>query len=142
MSATATRTSVSRSGDAMIETPTGLKPVLDVIPEHCYQRSTTRGMLLFGRDVVIFGLAVWGLLSTNNEALHAIATALLTREVLDGEEIAVLVEGRELPELKPSDDGPRGKTPGGPDSSDEPERTAEEQSPHVPALDEGQPAEG
>ncbi len=69
MSATASRTKVVRSSDAMIETPTGLKPVLDVIPEHCYERSTARGLFLFGRDVVIFGLAVWGLLSTNNPLL-------------------------------------------------------------------------
>jgi len=82
------------------------------------------------------------LLSKNNEALHAVATALLTREVLDGEEIAVLVEGRELPELKPSDDSRGGQTPGEPDSEEEPEQAAEKQSAHVPALDEGQPAEG
>ena len=70
MSATATaRTRTSRNADAVIETPTGLKPVLDVIPEHCYERSTARGLLLFLRDVVIFGLAVWGLLSTNNPLL-------------------------------------------------------------------------
>ena len=55
--------------DPMIDTPTGLKPVLDVIPDHCYERSTGRGLLLFGRDVVIFGLAVWGLLSTNHPLL-------------------------------------------------------------------------
>jgi len=42
MSATATRTTVVRSAEAMIDTPTGLKPVLDVIPEHCYERSTAR----------------------------------------------------------------------------------------------------
>jgi len=82
------------------------------------------------------------LLSKNNEALHVVATALLTREVLDGEEIAVLVEGRELPELKPTDDGSRGQTPGEPDSEEELEQAAEEQSAQIPALDEGQPAEG
>ena len=69
MSATASRTQVVRRSDAMIETPTGLKPVLDVIPDHCYERSTARGLFLFARDVVIFGLAVWGLLSTNNPLL-------------------------------------------------------------------------
>jgi hypothetical protein len=62
-------TSVAAAGTAMIDTPTGLKPVLDVIPDHCYRRSTVRGLFLFGRDVVIFGLAVWGLLSTNNPLL-------------------------------------------------------------------------
>jgi fatty acid desaturase len=50
-------------------TPTGLKPVLAVIPEHCYERSTVRGLGLFLRDVIIFALATWGLLSTNNPLL-------------------------------------------------------------------------
>lgn len=48
------------------EKPTGLKPVLDVIPESCYERSTTRGMLIIGRDFAFYGLALWGLASTNN----------------------------------------------------------------------------
>ena len=39
MSATATvRTSSTRNAEPVIDTPTGLKPVLDVIPEHCYER--------------------------------------------------------------------------------------------------------
>lgn len=46
--------------------PTGLKPVLDVIPDHCYQRSTARGLLLIARDLVVYALALWGLASTNN----------------------------------------------------------------------------
>jgi omega-6 fatty acid desaturase (delta-12 desaturase) len=46
--------------------PTGLKPVLDIIPEHCYQRSTFRGLFLIGRDLAFLGLAIWGLLSTDN----------------------------------------------------------------------------
>lgn len=49
-----------------LDAPTGLKPVLDVIPAHCYQRSTARGLGLVGRDLVIYGLAVWGLVSTDN----------------------------------------------------------------------------
>ncbi len=49
--------------------PTGLKPVLDVIPEHCYTRPTWRGLVLFARDLLIYGLAVWGLLSTENIVL-------------------------------------------------------------------------
>lgn len=48
------------------ETPTALKPVLAVIPDRCYQRSTLRGLFLLGRDTAVLGLAVWGLLSTNN----------------------------------------------------------------------------
>jgi omega-6 fatty acid desaturase (delta-12 desaturase) len=48
------------------EKPTGLKPVIDVIPEHCYQRSLGRGLFLLARDLVFYGFAIWGLLSTNN----------------------------------------------------------------------------
>jgi len=48
------------------ERPTGLKPVLDVIPDHCYERSNVRGLGLLARDLAVYGLAVWGLLSTNN----------------------------------------------------------------------------
>lgn len=51
------------------EAPTGLKPVLDAIPAHCYERSTARGLGLLARDLVLWGLAVWGLLSTNNPFL-------------------------------------------------------------------------
>jgi omega-6 fatty acid desaturase (delta-12 desaturase) len=46
--------------------PTGLKPVLEVIPDSCYERSTWRGFGIILRDVVVYGLAVWGLASTNN----------------------------------------------------------------------------
>ena len=49
-----------------LQKPTGLKPVLDVIPDHCYQRSTVRGLGLFARDAAILALATWGLLSTDN----------------------------------------------------------------------------
>lgn len=46
--------------------PTGLKPVLDVIPEGCYRRSVWRGFGLILRDLLAYGLAVWGLTATNN----------------------------------------------------------------------------
>jgi omega-6 fatty acid desaturase (delta-12 desaturase) len=49
--------------------PTVLKPVLDVIPERCYQRSTLRGLSILARDIGLLGLAIWGLLSTNNPLL-------------------------------------------------------------------------
>ncbi len=49
--------------------PTGLKPVLDVIPDHCYQRSTVRGLGLVARDFAIYGLAIWGLVATDNPLL-------------------------------------------------------------------------
>ncbi len=49
--------------------PTTLKPVIDVIPERCYERSTARGLWLLVRDLVLYGLAVWGLVSTDNPLL-------------------------------------------------------------------------
>jgi omega-6 fatty acid desaturase (delta-12 desaturase) len=50
------------AGDAR---PTTLKPVIDVIPERCYQRSTVRGLGLLVRDLAVYGLAVTGLLLTD-----------------------------------------------------------------------------
>lgn len=41
--------------------PTGLKTVIDVIPGHCYERSTIRGISLFARDAGLYLLAVSGL---------------------------------------------------------------------------------
>ena len=49
--------------------PTGLKPVLDVIPDDCYERSTVRGLGLVARDLIIYGLAVAGLAMTDNPLL-------------------------------------------------------------------------
>jgi omega-6 fatty acid desaturase (delta-12 desaturase) len=49
--------------------PTGLKPVLDAIPAHCYERSTARGLGLLARDLAFYGLVVLGLLSTDNPLL-------------------------------------------------------------------------
>ncbi len=51
---------------ADIGKPTGLKPVLEVIPEHCYQRSTARGLGLVARDLTLYGLTIWGLTTTDN----------------------------------------------------------------------------
>jgi cell division protease FtsH len=49
------------------------------------------------------------ILSSNKEAMHRIAQALLEREVLDGDEIRALIEGKALPTLPskptPTDDG-------------------------------------
>jgi omega-6 fatty acid desaturase (delta-12 desaturase) len=45
---------------------TGLKSVLKVIPEHCYERSNARGLGLIARDLVLYGVAIWGLTATNN----------------------------------------------------------------------------
>ncbi len=51
------------------EKPTGLKPVLEIIPEHCYERSLIRGLGLVARDLILYGLAIWGLVVTNNPLL-------------------------------------------------------------------------
>lgn len=53
--------------------PTGLKHVLAVIPDHCYQRSTVRGIGILARDLVVYGLAIWGILTTD----HPVALAAL-----------------------------------------------------------------
>jgi omega-6 fatty acid desaturase (delta-12 desaturase) len=45
--------------------PTGLAPVIAAIPAHCYERSTVRGLSLVARDLLFYGFAVFGLLSTN-----------------------------------------------------------------------------
>lgn len=47
------------------EKPTGLRPVLDVIPPSCYERSTGRGFFLISRDFAFYGLALFGLATTN-----------------------------------------------------------------------------
>ena len=38
-------------------TPTGLKTVLEVIPDHCYERSAWRGLGLVVRDLAIYAAA-------------------------------------------------------------------------------------
>lgn len=58
-------TSVSPASGPDDEKPTGLKQVLAVIPEHCYERSTARGLFLMARDFGFYGLALWGLASTD-----------------------------------------------------------------------------
>ena len=77
------------------------------------------------------------LLSEHIDVLHAVAEALLIRESLEGEEVALLAEGKVLPEVKlPVDDPP-------PDTGE----TVESEEPShattgIPSLDEGQQAEG
>lgn len=51
------------------EQPTGLKPVLAVVPAHCYERSTLRGLGLLARDLVLYTAAIVGLLVTDNPLL-------------------------------------------------------------------------
>ena len=87
-----------------------------------------------------YGLAN-DILTENTEALHAVAEALLTRESLDGEEIALLAAGKSLPEVKLSaDDFPPATGPGveAEAETDKPSHDAAQ----IPSLDEGQPAEG
>jgi cell division protease FtsH len=73
------------------------------------------------------------LLTDNLDALHAIAKGLLTREVLDGADIAALVAGEPLADPPPSE------TPGpSAPATAEPEAVAEE--PQIGLA--GQPAEG
>ncbi|MEO1063224.1 MAG: fatty acid desaturase [Actinomycetota bacterium] len=64
-----TDTSVAAPSRTAGSRPSTLKPVLDVIPDRCYERSTVRGLGILARDLVIYGLAVWGLVSTNNPLL-------------------------------------------------------------------------
>jgi cell division protease FtsH len=46
------------------------------------------------------------ILSTNRDVMHRVAHALLEREVLDGSEIKLLIEGKQLPsKAAPSDEG-------------------------------------
>lgn len=50
---------------ALREKPTGLKPVLAVIPDHCYERSRARGLFLMGRDIAFYVAALVGLTMTD-----------------------------------------------------------------------------
>jgi len=51
------------------ETPTGLRTVIEAIPEHCYQRSTIRGVGLVARDLSIYLATAAGLAMTDNPLL-------------------------------------------------------------------------
>ncbi len=82
------------------------------------------------------------ILEEHNEALHAVAEALLTRESLDGEEIALLAQGKSLPEVKlPGDEYPQDTNAPGVKEDAEPEKPSRDAA-GLPSLDEGQPAEG
>jgi omega-6 fatty acid desaturase (delta-12 desaturase) len=59
-------TSVEIARSAAPDPPTGLKPLHDVLPDVCHKRSTVRGLGLVLRDLAIYSLAIWGLLSTDN----------------------------------------------------------------------------
>jgi len=81
------------------------------------------------------------ILTEHTSVLHAVAEALLTRETLDGNEIATLAEGKELPEVKlATDDLPPGD--GALHVAADTEDETPSESTTLPSLDEGHPAEG
>ena len=83
---------------------------------------------------------VQDLLAEQTDTLHAVAEALLTREVLNGEEIATLAAGKELPEVRLRVEEPPSDSARGVEADEEPEKSRNAAS--IPSLDEGQPAEG
>ena len=46
--------------------PGSLLPVIRVIPAAAYENPTWKGLAYFGRDLVIYGLVVWGLIVVTN----------------------------------------------------------------------------
>jgi len=81
------------------------------------------------------------ILSEHQEALHAVANALLTRETLDGEEIAMLAQGKDLPEVSLPADDARDSGSTGVKAEAEAETPARDAA-RIPSLDEGHPAKG
>ncbi|MGA7886580.1 MAG: ATP-dependent zinc metalloprotease FtsH [Acidobacteriaceae bacterium] len=50
--------------------------------------------------------AAWDILNNNHPIMHKLAAALLERETLDGSEIRMIIDGKDLPPLKSSGGGP------------------------------------
>ncbi len=73
------------------------------------------------------------LIQDNSDGLTRIAEALLEREVLDGDEVDALLEGRDLPPLAVAP--PTDSSAGGPEA---PEPTRPDAPATLPSLDEGQ----
>jgi cell division protease FtsH len=73
------------------------------------------------------------LIQDNSDGLTRVAEALLEREVLDGDEVDALLEGRDLPPLAIAPATDNGT--GGPEA---PEPTLPEAPSALPSLDEGQ----
>jgi cell division protease FtsH len=46
--------------------------------------------------------SAWDILNNNQTIMHRLASALLERETLDANEIRMIIEGKDLPPLKPS----------------------------------------
>ena len=78
------------------------------------------------------------LLVDNTQALHAIAEALLAREVLDGNQVELLVQGKPLPEIPAEPPDAEVET-----AAEEPRsQEREHRGVSLPGLADGQPAEG
>ena len=75
------------------------------------------------------------LIKKNSEGLVRIAEALLEREVLDGDQVNTLLQGRELPplEIAPPASGSN-------DGAEEPRSARTEAPAGLPSLDDGQPS--
>ena len=78
------------------------------------------------------------LIEDNADGLARIADALLEREVLDGEEVRALIEGRELPPLAIIP--PPGDEPGDGDGPDLQEAANPDASGPLPGLEDGHPS--
>jgi len=59
-----------------------LKPVIDLIPDAAYENPTWKGLAYFGRDLLVYGLVVWGLIVVTNPfgivALEVLAALAVT----------------------------------------------------------------
>ena len=60
-----------------------LKPVLDIIPAEAYENPTWKGLAYFGRDLVIYGLVIAGLIAFNNP-FAVVALWVLSAMVISG----------------------------------------------------------
>ena len=60
-----------------------LKPVLDIIPAEAYDNPTWKGLAYFGRDLVMYGLIIAGLIFLNNP-FAVIALWVLSAMVISG----------------------------------------------------------
>ena len=64
--------SPSTDTDAPVEPGTeapangSLKPVIDLVPDEAYENPTWKGLAYFGRDLLVYGLVVWGLIVVAN----------------------------------------------------------------------------
>ena len=60
-----------------------LKPVLDIIPAEAYDNPTWKGLAYFGRDLVMYGLIIAGLIIVDNP-FAVIALWVLSAMVVSG----------------------------------------------------------